>query len=163
MFNLTGDLTGRILAINTMKTKRFACGGFSVNVHNPSAVVGTNAQHDQIRMALVDGRLLDITDQNNEGLDLRGARHTKPVLEDTGEKVFITVGLNGAMSIAIPKDKEELEQFEHKIEEQGVLILENAQVASQLSPLIYGKLEPGHTNKVVEQFHIGIDNIKRHK
>lgn len=161
MKEIIKDLTGRLISIDQTKCKRFSCGGFSVNLNNPAAVVMVGTQQELIRTGLLDGRLVDITDQNVDGLSIKGTRHTKPVSEDTGEKVFITVAANGAMSIAIPTDETELAFFEKKIEEDGVLILDNPKISSSVSPLIYGKVNATTRNSVLDIFSHNITQIKK--
>jgi hypothetical protein len=161
-YDFSGDLIGRLISINQMKCKKFSCGGFSVNFNNPAAVVTPASQQDRIRMGLMDGRLIDISDQNINGLDLKGAQHTKPVLEDTGEKVFITVTADGSMSVAIPKDEAELAKFETQIEESGgVLILDSPKISKEISPLAYGSIAPSDRSNMIKNFNRNISNMKK--
>jgi hypothetical protein len=58
-----GDMTGRILALDVTRAKRWQCGGFSVSVNNPLGVVTGQAQQIRLREALIEGLLIDVTDQ----------------------------------------------------------------------------------------------------
>jgi hypothetical protein len=60
---LPNPTAGRVLALNPEKIKRFQCRGFWLNSRTPYARVPAEASSGQLRAALDDGRLLDITDQ----------------------------------------------------------------------------------------------------
>jgi hypothetical protein len=155
------DLVGRILALNTLVTKTFSCGGFSVNYNRPMAVVTTSSQQQQLKRGLLEGKLIDVTDQNKDGLNLGGARQTKPNAEDTGETVFVTVDQNGGMMIAIPKDQEQKEEFEKMIAKSGVLILDSAKISDIPSPLQANRVRADASSILLNELASKLDTIKR--
>ena len=83
------NYAGRILALNPEKARTFQCGGFHLTPGRMSAVVPTEAQMVPIHMALLDGRLIDVTvtgeiKTGNSTLGLVGDQG------DTGKKAYFT-------------------------------------------------------------------------
>lgn len=155
------DLVGRILALNTLVAKTFSCGGFSVNYNRPMAVVTTSSQQTQLKRGLLEGKLIDVTDQNKDGLNLDGAHQTKPSHTDTGETVYITVDQNGGMMIAIPKNQEEKEEFEKIIQKSGVLILDSAKISDKPSPLQANRVKSDASSILLNELATKLDTMKR--
>lgn len=116
------DLVGRILSINPNVCTRFQCGGFSVNVTRPLCTVGPEAQQNQLHQALLDGRLMDITDQNIEGVHNSSGSHTPTKnLGDTGPKFYIQRDHKGNVLVAVPKDEKEEEEFDQDVATKGCI------------------------------------------
>jgi hypothetical protein len=156
------DLEGRILSLNTLNAKVFSCGGFSVNYNRPIAIVTKGCEQTSIRRGLAEGKLIDVTDQNVDGLNLGGARHTKPKHTDTGETAFITVDRNGSIMIAIPKDKKEQQQFEDSMaKSDGILRLDTAKISDAPSPLQANRLNAGMSDILLNELANKLDNLRR--
>ncbi len=58
----TPDYSGRVLALNLDKVRRWQCGGFFLGPRMPADRVPAGAQMDRIHQAVREGLLLDITD-----------------------------------------------------------------------------------------------------
>lgn len=155
------DLVGRILSLNTLVAKTFSCGGFSVNYNRPIAVVTPSSQQPSLKRGLLEGKLIDVTDQNTDGLNLGGARQTSPNSVDTGETVYVTVDQNGGMMIAIPKDQEEKAKFELMIAQSGVLILDSAKISDKPSPLQANRVKSGTSSILLNELASTLDTMKR--
>jgi hypothetical protein len=154
-------LVGRLLSLNTRTTKVFTCGGFSVNYNRPIAIVTPESQQASIKRAMAEGKLIDVTDQNTNGLNLGGANQSKPKLSDTGETAFITVDKNGGMMIAIPKDKAEQNEFEDMIAKSGVLILDTAKLSDKPSPLLTNRVTAAGSDILLNELANKLESLKR--
>lgn len=115
------DYTGRLISLNIEKIVKFVCGGFSLGPRLPATVVPPDAQMCNIHQAVLDGRLIDITDQENvrtgDGSCLDGL-----TTEDTGRKAYF-VNQDGTTVMIVPKNIEEQEWIETQIKNKSKLIL----------------------------------------
>ena len=118
------DLTGRIISLNLQKCKRFQCGGFALSFNRPFSVVDQAAQQDKIRQGLLDGRLLDITDQNIKGIEMAGSfQSPAKVLDEKGKKVYLQINQDGSLTVIAPKDEEDEAKRQQELETNGVLLI----------------------------------------
>jgi hypothetical protein len=123
------DLIGRIISLNLQNCKRFQCGGFSLSPARPFAVVEPSSQQASIRQGLLDGRLVDITDQNIKGMEIAGTAHSPAqVLDEKGKRVYLQVNVDGSLTVIAPKDEEEEILREAELASNGVLLVNESNV-----------------------------------
>ena len=120
-----GDLVGRVMSLNLIERRHWQCGGFSVSSNNPVSAVSPMTQQHKIREAILQGILIDITDQPDKGLRMKGSRTTGTTVEDTGNKVFITVDKNGGMAVMAPDSSQSQDKMEETVNNGDVVIPEN--------------------------------------
>jgi hypothetical protein len=147
-----GDLVGRVLALDVTRSKRFQCGGFSVNVHNPVGVVALAAYQPQIREALLTGILIDVSDQHSKGLTIGGTRQDSIQQEDTGRKAYITIDAAGAMSVMIPKNKTDQKKKEKDLAKNGILLPDDNATIGPQSEMAKSRIRAGEESQALEAF-----------
>ena len=124
------DYSGRTLALNPEKARRFQCGHFVLFPTCPYAVVQPEADMGSLRQGLLEGRLLDITDQPRAGVQTEHATLQAVKREDIPGKIvyFVRQKLDdGTMGtvMAIPKDESEAQDFELQLKTTGRLVLKD--------------------------------------
>jgi hypothetical protein len=125
---LPNPTAGRVLALNPEKIKRFQCRGFWLNSRTPYARVPAEASSGQLRAALDDGRLLDITDQIEDyrrggKLVVSGSEIGQAAqLEVTNKKIYF-VKRAGETCALIPETPEQGAELERQAAAGSPLIL----------------------------------------
>jgi hypothetical protein len=154
------DLVGRMLALNIQICKKFQCGGFWLNVNKPFAVVEPNAQQDMLHRGLIDGRLLDITDQSVKGLQTGQGGHTAPKEnEEKGAKVYFQLDTKGNVLVIAPKNEAEEEVFEKELQEKGTLHVDTYEVSDHgLGG--EGRIDSSQASDVINNMANKIDRAK---
>jgi hypothetical protein len=109
---LNQDLTGRFLRLRP-PCRRFSCGGFQLSFPNyRCATVPKEAQMVPINIALMDGRLEDVTENIGEELDELGRKKSDRLGNECGEvkelgkedlKVYVAKTPQGLYTL-IPRD-----------------------------------------------------------
>lgn len=132
------DYAGRVIALNVSKCKRFSCGNFALSSYSPICTVSPNASMAHVHQGVLDGRLLDVTDQPKHGLAIGSTQH-EPARElgDTGKRIFMGTDTAGNLFIVTPKDAEEESKFIAEIEATGTLKLNyerGKEMASGITP-----------------------------
>lgn len=94
------NYTGRVLALNLEKARRFQCGGFFLGGRQPWSMVAPEAQMDRIHQGVLSGVLVDITDTHKKGTRIGGTEVGAVTEEKTTKKVYISfmpggMGLTG--------------------------------------------------------------------
>jgi hypothetical protein len=152
-FPTTVDYTGKVLALNPEKTQKYQCGGFWLGPNQQVAIVPANAQHSQIHLAVLDGRLIEVS---KDEIRTKNAR-LNPVqdLGETGFKTFLIVRMiDGAkvVSFLTPKDKAQEEEIESTIAAGQPIdfskypeLERKKEIAPYLSGIIITDLEPETT------------------
>ena len=114
------DYAGRLLCLNPEKATRFQCGGFILGAKRRAGVVTEEAQMYNIHQAILDGRLLDITEEG----DIRTENSTLADMgeEATGKKVYFT-NVDGAFVCVGVEDPELQQQLDEQIKNTGRLEL----------------------------------------
>ncbi len=114
---------GRLLTLNQEKIQKFSCGGFILGTHYPTAAVPPDAQMLPIHLALMDGRLLDITDNptltSKSGMALSSVEEQ----ESVGFKVYMVKQSDGSTLLVAPKDQAEQDAIEAQIASGSPLVL----------------------------------------
>jgi hypothetical protein len=128
------DLIGHTLALNLVTCRKFTCRGFFLSPTRPTALVDPEADQVALRTALLQGRLLDITDQQTSGLKIADTSHTAAEVEDTGKRVFLGYDPAGNMYVTVPKDEAEAEAIESEIRSTGTLKRDWTQ-AAEITPV----------------------------
>lgn len=147
-----GDLTNRIISLDLTRAKAWQCGGFAVNFNCPVAVVSPKASHERIRQALLEGILIDITDQPNAGMTLKGTSTSATKIEDAGlHKVYLTVDASGGVAVMIPKDDAEQEKCEEVLANGGVVVPDNPEIKEQ-SAASKSRVGQGNVSSVMDGF-----------
>jgi hypothetical protein len=127
------DYSGRMLLLNLERVQRFQCPGFTLSKNNYYQIVPcyteTNpslheAMNRALNIAILDGRLIDITGQDVKGLKMAGGEHTPVQEEDTGSRVFMATDKHGNLFVVAPKDKEEEAKYIEEIKTTGTLKLD---------------------------------------
>src|ERR1017187_1544384 len=122
------SFTGRILALNPEKARRFQCGGYWLGTAQPHARVPEGAQPAPIRAALDDGRLLDITDQlasykKGHSLIVQGSEIGQArQIEVTDKKIYF-VRKGGETCALIPESVEQGAELERQASPGKSLVL----------------------------------------
>lgn len=155
------ELFGRTLMLNIEKVKRFQCGGFALSMNNPIGVVPERAQVDHIRAGLLDGRLLDVTEQHIKGFKIGNVGHTKAKIEDTGKKVYLTVGQGGSLMVIAPKDESEVEALDAQLQKEGVLITNDYTISDKPLEMIAGVVRPGQAAELMHTMSTTIDDLRK--
>ena len=155
------DLTGRIISLNLQVCRRFQCGGFSLSPNQPFAVVEPNASHNKIYEGLLDGRLIDVTDQNIKGLAMAGT-YTSPATELKGgeKKVYLQVGQDGSLMVVAPKDEKAEEEFEKQIRETGVLKIDDFEIADKPIEGANSRVNSNQASMLIAQMSAQLGEIK---
>jgi hypothetical protein len=121
---------GRCLALNLDKIKVFQTHKFYLGPKRPFATVMPDADQISLRNAVLDGRLIDVTDQKGKGIKLEGG-DMSPIAEipDAGlRKVFIGVGRTDQVTpagtprplfVAVPGSEEEEAAMLAELERTG--------------------------------------------
>lgn len=137
------NYAGRLLCLNPEKLKSFQCGGFILGPKRPSAVVPSEAQMLPIHLALLDGRLLDITGQG----EIRTDNGTLEVVaeEETPKKVYLTQAPNGEFVAIGVSDPEQQIEFDRQLQEHGSIAL---------PPAYYDQIHIKETGKKEEKASI---------
>jgi hypothetical protein len=157
------DLTGRILAINPQVCQRFSCGGFQLALPSrPFGTVSHESQQEPLRRALIEGRLIDITDQNLTGLRQGDTFHT-PAKEsaDKGIKVYLQVGSDGSLLVVSPKDDEEEKKFEQEIKESGHIIPSDFKVAEARLDGFGARVDSAQAESILSSLSNNISSIRK--
>jgi hypothetical protein len=108
--------------LNTAKTVRFQCYGFFVSRNHPVETVAAFASHDQLRAALKDGRLLDITGHEDaasgtskvlSAIDgaVKDGTIEPPAIQETESRFFMGKDSRGNSYIIAPKDDADYERM----------------------------------------------------
>lgn len=147
----TGDLVGRVMALDLTQRRAWQCGGFSVSMNSPVSTVSTMTVQRSIRQALLEGILIDITDQPDKGLHIKGSRTTAATIEDTGRKVFITVDRNGGMAVMSPKDDAQQLAMDESVNNGDVVIPDNPEIAT-MSPAARFRVKPQNISEAMDAF-----------
>jgi hypothetical protein len=113
------NYTGRVLCLNPEKGTRFQCGGFFLGPRRTFAVVDSKAQMFRLKQALDQGILIDITENKDIAGDWSVLQAVKD--EDTGKKVYITVGNGGGLTLVGVDDPEVQAKLDKQIEEKRVI------------------------------------------
>jgi hypothetical protein len=122
------DYAGRMLALNPEKARTFQCGGFWLASTCPMGLVPPNAQMEPIRQALLDGRLLDVTDGNHE---IKTSQARLNPVRDLGvreDRVAYLVKRTSPAGdpeivVVMSKDANQAEDFRKQIEANGKIDL----------------------------------------
>lgn len=124
------NYAGRTLALNLEKARRFQCHNFFLGTRVPYAIVPPEAEAgmELIHQAILDGRLLDVTDSNLKGIKTSSFELDKVTEDDTtGKMVFFVAKKfkNGETGIVMvtPKDTEQAADFQRQIKETGKIEL----------------------------------------
>lgn len=116
------DLRGKTLMLNLAVCRGFQCGGFQLSMSRTFAVVDDRAQQEPIRLALQEGRLVDITGQDPKtGFKTPQGSVSKVTQEDTGLQAFVGRTSQGEFFVAIPKNKKQASKYELEIQRTGTL------------------------------------------
>lgn len=116
------DLAGKMVMLNTALISRFQCGGLSLGPKRPMAMITSETQQDPVRVALSEGKLLDVTGQDmTKGFKGKGGETSPVTEEDTGKRCFIATDSRGNLYVATPKSKAESKRFEREIATTGTL------------------------------------------
>lgn len=154
------DLAGRILALNMNVCRKFQCGGFWLNISRPWAVVEPGAQQDMLNRALLDGRLLDVTDQSLKGLSTPEGDHSAPrETEEKGAKVYIQLDAKGNVLIIAPKNEAEEEKMEQELKEKGSLHVDHYEVADH-GIGESGKIDSHDASEIINNMANKLDDAK---
>jgi hypothetical protein len=152
-FRTSDNLLGRTFMLNTAVATKFQCGGFTVGPLRPFATVTSETQQEQIRHAVADGKLVDITGTDlAKGIKTKHGSTSEIKEEDTGKRVFVGQDARGNLYIVTPKTKTEQKKLEREIKKTGTIKANYAQAYSQvssLSPIITEELPqepPAHGN-----------------
>lgn len=155
-----GPLEGRVLMLNTEVRSRFQCFGFSVTRNSPIQIVPKHAQEEQLRRALSQKILLDVTgtDAAMGGLgkivgDIDKAIKSNvldPVKEgeEIGPRVLVGTDSKGNSYVITPKDEADYQRMREEIRVTGTLRVEKPKtvaaipVFSGLSPIVVQDLPP---------------------
>lgn len=161
------DLVGRTVMLKD-PSRPFQCPGFSLGRNNLQGVVPDPASNYQIQhglskiqQALLDGRLVDITDQHIKGFSLSGSGHSPASVEDTEGKVYITVGRGGSLAIISPKNKSEAIEMDKQLAEKGLILPADFKVAERPLEMVAGVVAPGKTGELIHNLEEKIDEIRR--
>ena len=126
---ITKPYEGRVLALNPEKARRFQCGGFWLGPKQPYARVPQGAETLQLRNAVADGRLIDITDELDKytkggSLLVAGSEIGQAAeIADTGKKVYFLKDAFGATCALIPETSEQAADLERQVASSGKLVL----------------------------------------
>lgn len=149
-------------------SRPFQCPGFSLGRNNLQGVVPDPASNPaikhglpKIQQALLDGRLVDTTDQHIKGFNLHGSSHTPARVEDTDEKVYITVGRGGSLAIISPKNKEDGIAMDKQLAEKGIILPTDFKVAERPLAMVEGVVAPGKTGELIHNLEEKMDEIRR--
>lgn len=115
------DYTGRHLCLNPEKGRKFQCGGFFLGPLRPSAVVDEDAQMYQIHRAILDGRLLDITE--NAAIKTEFSTLDAVGEEMTGKRVYITQDASGVTVVLGVEDPEKQKEFDEQLATSGRIVV----------------------------------------
>lgn len=123
---LTPDYSGRILALNIEKIRKFQCRAYVLGPRTPYAVVPPEACMENIHMAVLDGRLLDVTDMAAKGLKTENVQMMKVEETELPEQklYFVYKKIDdkiGHLVLVVPKDAEQAKDFERQIKETGTI------------------------------------------
>jgi hypothetical protein len=139
------NYSGRVLSLNPESSiRKYQCGGFWLGPNNPVAIVPPNTQMEQLHLAVLDGRLIEVS---------RDAIKTKHASMDpvtdlgaTGLETFVVIRLIDGVksySFVTPKDAEQEAAIRKEIEETGTVDLSKypefeakKEVVPHLSPII---------------------------
>lgn len=157
------DLIGRILALNPQSVQRFQCGGFQLAFPNrPYATVTHETQQEPVRRAMLEGKLIDITDQNLAGLK-SGDNYQSPAKEseEKGHKVYLATGPDGSLLVVCPKDDAEEALFEEQIRTKGHLTVDNFKVAPAPLEGLVSRVDSTQADAILSGLSNAISNIKR--
>lgn len=126
------NYAGRTLALNMEKARRFQCHNFFLGIRVPYAVVPSEAEAGFriIHQAILDGRLLDVTDANIKGLKTTSFELDPVKEDDTGGKMMFFVSKKfksgeTAMIMVTPRDAEQSKDFQRQLKETGSIILDD--------------------------------------
>jgi hypothetical protein len=157
------DLTGHILALNPEKGVRFQCGGFQLAIPSrPYATVTHETQQEPVRRALLEGRLIDITNQNLAGLKVGDSFQTPAKeAEEKGHKVYLATGTDGSLLVICPKDEAEEAHFEEQIRLHGRLTADNFKVSDQPLGGLTSRVDSSQADAILSSLSNAITNIKR--
>jgi hypothetical protein len=135
------DLLGRTLALNLSVCRKFTCRGFFLSPTRVAAMVDHEADQVALRTALLQGRLIDITDQVVKGLNVNGSGHSTVKVEETGMKAYLGYDKDGRLYVVTPKDEAEAEAIEKEIRDTGTL-KRAWETAAQFSDVTELPIEP---------------------
>jgi hypothetical protein len=145
--------------LNTEKSSRFQCFGFSVSRNNPIQIVPNNAQELPLRKALTDKVLFDITSDNGAVRmgnslvnEIDKAIQSKVITVMEGEEVVprVLVGkdLQGNTYFITPKDADDYQRMMEEIKATGSVRVEKSknQQFTGLSPIYQEELQTPQTS-----------------
>jgi hypothetical protein len=146
----TLPLVGRVLMINTAKAHRFQCFGFFVSRNHPIETVPKDVQELPIRQALKEGKLLDITDNeelaNKKMSGVMGAideaidqgNLDRPTQGEEVSKILMGKDAKGNSYVIIPKDEEDYKRMQVELETTGHIRMPKPKTSNYtgLSPII---------------------------
>lgn len=128
VFPSKSDYSGRTLALNLEKIRKFQCHNFYLGPRTPYAVVPQEASMEVLHQAVLDGRLIDITDSAIKGIKTENFQ-LEQVKEDdnTGKRVYFIAkkfknGETGVVMVT-PKDAEQAKLFDSQITLTGKIDL----------------------------------------
>jgi len=122
--------------LNTAVATKFQCGGFQVGPLRPFATVTTETQQEQIRRAVADGKLVDITGTDlAQGIKTKTGSTSKIEEEDTGKKAYVSTDARGNLYVVTPKTKTEQKKLERELKKTGTIKVDYAQAAAQVSSI----------------------------
>ena len=130
--DVEGPLVDRVLMLDTSKSPRFQCFGFSVSRNAPIQVVPRHAQEVPIRRALAAGILIDITGKEEQygsvgkivgSIDkaVKSGAITDLGEQKVGPQILIGKDAQGASYIIIPKDEDDLKQMQEELRLNGFI------------------------------------------
>lgn len=117
------DLLGHTLMVNTSVTRVYQCGGFSVGPGHPTCLVTEQTQMAQVKRALAEGKLIDVTgtDIVKHGLKRPGGQMSKLDMEETGQVAYVGTDLVGNTYIVTPKNKTHQKKIERELKKTGTI------------------------------------------
>lgn len=146
-FPTTPNYAGRVLALNIEKTRRFQCHNFWLTSKVPYAVVPPEAQAgmEQIHQAVLDGRLIDVTDASIKGIKTSSFELDKVTEQDTDRMVYFvsTTLKDGSKGVVMvtPKDAEQAADYRRQIAETGTIDLSGMDEKELEHPTGLSKIE----------------------
>ena len=146
------------------KVNKLQFGGVSLNRTNPVLIINMDdpflkSNMNRVESYIEDGTLIDITD-SQEGLATEGVSHSGAKIEDTGRKVYITMGRDGSMSITGADTPEEVNSREIQMQRNGVIIpdADKYKIGERLDNR--GRLvNPGDLNLVLQSLGEQVEGI----
>ena len=121
--------SNRVLALNPESCQKFQCRNFFLNSRTKFSRAGDLVGNDAIHAAILDGRLIDITDQLDKYTSGKGSliinQSEAGAAIDLGvtDKRFFLTRVDGEVQLDIPDSEEVRQQFEKANDARSLLIL----------------------------------------